>query len=61
MPRFRNRYLIGLTGFALLCPTLLLAQGKTPSAAEAEDASAQGDVAVTIYNNDLALIQDVRT
>ena len=35
-----------------------------PAAAAAQDApparSAQGDVAVTIYNNDLALIQDVR-
>ncbi|MBY8820739.1 DUF4139 domain-containing protein [Sphingomonas colocasiae] len=61
MPRFHHRHLVGLTGFALLCPTLLLAQDKTPSAAEVEDPSAQGDVAVTIYNNDLALIQDVRT
>jgi len=61
MPRFRRRPLIGFTGLALLCPAPLLAQAKAPAAAQAEEASAQGDVAVTIYNNDLALIQDVRT
>lgn len=61
MPRFRHRPLIGLTGLALLCPTPLPAQDKAPTAPQTEDASAQGDVAVTIYNNDLALIQDVRT
>ena len=60
MPRFRNHSLIGFTGLALLCPAPLLAQDRDPSAAPTE-ASAQGDVAVTIYNNDLALIQDVRT
>jgi hypothetical protein len=60
MPRFRCRHLIGFTGIALLCPASLLAQDKAPAAAPAEEASAQGDVAVTIYNNDLALIQDVR-
>lgn len=30
------------------------------SAASATPASAQGDVSVTIYNNDLALVQDIR-
>jgi len=59
MPRFRHRPLIGFAGVALLCPAPLLAQD-APIAAPAE-ASAQGDVSVTIYNNDLALIQDVRT
>jgi hypothetical protein len=61
MPRFRHRHLVGFAGLALLCPAPLLAQDKAPSAPLAEDASAQGDVAVTIYNNDLALIQDVRS
>lgn len=61
MPRLHHRHLIGLTGLALLCPAPLLAEDKAPTATQAEDASAQGDVAVTIYNNDLALIQDVRT
>ncbi|MBW8842339.1 MAG: DUF4139 domain-containing protein [Sphingomonadales bacterium] len=61
MPRFRHRHLIGFTGLALLCPASLLAQDTAPTAAPAADASAQGDVAVTIYNNDLALIQDVRS
>ena len=46
----------------LLAPLLAL----LPAAALAQDvtnptaASAQGDVAVTIYNNNLALVQDVR-
>src|ERR1700712_3421890 len=61
MPRFRRRHLIGFTGLALLYPAPLRAQDKAPIAAKAEEASAQGGVAVTIYNNDLALIQDVRT
>jgi hypothetical protein len=61
MPRFRRRPLIGFTGLALLCPAPLLAQDKAPAAIQAEEGSAQGDVAVTIYNNDLALVQDVRT
>jgi hypothetical protein len=41
----------------------LLAAAAAPLAAQtipAPDASAQGDVAVTIYNNDLALVQDKR-
>lgn len=53
MSRFRHRHLVGFAGLTLLCPTPLLAQEKAPVAA---DASAQGDVAVTIYSNDLALI-----
>ena len=61
MRRFRRRPLIGFTGLALLCPAPLLAEDRAPMAAPTEEASAQGDVAVTIYNNDLALIQDVRT
>src|SRR4051794_24750565 len=61
MPRFRHRHLIGFTGLALLCPAPLLAQDKAPTETQTGDPSAQGDVAVTIYNNDLALIQDVRT
>lgn len=43
--------------------TLLAAVAAVPLAAQtipAPDASAQGDVAVTIYNNDLALVQDRR-
>ena len=54
MPRFRHRSLIGFTGLALLCPAPLLAQDRAPIAAPTEEPSAQGDVAVTIYNNDLA-------
>ena len=60
MPRFRHRTLIGSAALALLCPASSFAQDQTPPAASTE-ASAQGDVAVTIYNNDLALVQDVRT
>ena len=37
-------------------PALALAQG----VADPTGASAQGDVAVTIYNDNLALVQDVR-
>ncbi|MFA6113378.1 MAG: DUF4139 domain-containing protein [Sphingomonas sp.] len=61
MPRLCRRHLIGFTGLALLCPASLLAQEPGPTTVPAKEASAQGDVAVTIYNNDLALIQDVRT
>jgi hypothetical protein len=61
MPRFHHRHLIGFAGLALLCPAPLLAQDQASTAPAAEEASAQGDVAVTIYNNDLALVQDVRT
>jgi hypothetical protein len=38
----------------------LSAQPASPQAVPAPNASAQGDVAVTIYNNDLALVQDRR-
>jgi hypothetical protein len=61
MPRLCRRHLIGFTGLALFCPASLPAQDKAPPAVQPREASAQGDVAVTIYNNDLALIQDVRT
>lgn len=61
MPRFRHRQVAGLTVLALLCPAPSPAQDKAPVTTSAADASAQGDLAVTIYNNDLALIQDVRT
>ncbi|GGC07188.1 hypothetical protein GCM10011494_27280 [Novosphingobium endophyticum] len=45
-----------LVGFiALATPAPLLAQDVLPGA------SAQGDVSVTIYNNDVALVQDVRS
>jgi hypothetical protein len=39
---------------------ILFAATPAPLAAQSAVASAQGDVAVTIYNNDRALIQDVR-
>jgi hypothetical protein len=38
----------------------LLAAGAAAQSAPDPDATAQGDVALTIYNNDLALVQDVR-
>ena len=38
----------------------LAAQSTSPQTIPAPNASAQGDVAVTIYNNDLALVQDRR-
>jgi hypothetical protein len=45
----------------LLSLAAILAGSACPAAAQsAEDATAQGDVSVTIYNNDLALVQDVR-
>jgi hypothetical protein len=40
----------------LLFASPALAQNEIPSPSQ----SAQGDVAVTIYNNDLALVQDTR-
>ena len=46
-----------LTGLVLL-PAAALAQ--TPSDPASIDRTEQGDIAVTIYNNDLALVQDVR-
>ncbi len=45
-----------ILSFLLLLGTPSLALAQAP----AVPASAQGDVAVTIYNNDLALVQDVR-
>nr|WP_245739295.1 DUF4139 domain-containing protein [Sphingomonas rubra] len=45
----------------LAMPTALAAQQVAPPPAAAPGAgSAQGDVSVTIYNNDVALVQDVR-
>lgn len=43
---------------SLLSPALSVAQTAVPLSFEA--ATAQGDVAITIYNNNLALVQDVR-
>jgi hypothetical protein len=42
-------------------PSALLAQEAASTAAGVTGASAQGDVSVTIYNNDVALVQDVRS
>lgn len=52
----RLNYLM-LMPTALLAPQVLSAQ---TSADATSASSAQGDVSVTIYNNDLALVQDVR-
>jgi hypothetical protein len=54
-----------LAGVLVLAPVLatpagLLAQDSASTAAGVTGASAQGDVSVTIYNNDVALVQDVR-
>lgn len=46
--------LVALTFFSAIVPGIALAQ--TPP----EPASAQGDVAITVYNNNLAMVQDVR-
>ncbi|WP_336971068.1 DUF4139 domain-containing protein [Sphingobium aromaticiconvertens] len=46
-----------LTSIALLIPQLIFAQ--TPNLSTAAP-NAQGDISITIYNNDLALVQDVR-
>ena len=48
-----------LAGLAVLSSAPLLAQSAEQALAD-PDATAQGDVAVTIYNNDQALVQDVR-
>lgn len=46
---------------ALACPAALAAQGtENPIAPSTQGPTAQGDVAVTIYNNNLALVQDTR-
>ncbi|CAM4096485.1 DUF4139 domain-containing protein [Novosphingobium lubricantis] len=42
------------------CGFLVLATIPAAAMAQAEPPSAQGDVSLTIYNNDLALVQDVR-
>lgn len=42
-------------------PAALLAQTASPDSARSTAQTAQGDVAVTIYSNDLALVQDRRT
>ena len=55
---------LGRVGFgaiaALSIPSALSAQSSQSQNVGNPDATAQGDVAVTIYNNDLALVQDVR-
>jgi hypothetical protein len=51
------RLIVGLLA-AVAAP--LAAQTSSPQAIPAPGASAQGDVAITIYNNDLALVQDKR-
>ena len=45
---------------ALVLPTVATAQQLPPPAAAPGAGSAQGDVSVTIYNNDVALVQDIR-
>jgi len=45
---------------ALMAATAAPLSAQSPQAIPAPTASAQGDVAVTIYNNDLALVQDRR-
>ena len=49
----------GLNGAAALAVAAVLAAPGV-AGAQTEGASAQGDVSITIYNNDLALIQDTR-
>lgn len=49
-----------LLSLALVCGPGM-AQDVALPAGDGRSGSAQGDVAVTIYNNDLALVQDVRT
>lgn len=58
--RRRTRMVMGSACLMLTGPAMLAAQPAPSAAANPLDASAQGDVSVTIYNNDLALIQDVR-
>ena len=47
-----------MTGLALI-PAIALAQ-PAPQVAPARGGNAQGDLSVTIYSNDLALVQDIR-
>lgn len=55
----RNRVVKGLLGAALALP--LMAQAAPPTSSNPDpDATAQGDVSVTIYNNGQALVQDIR-
>ena len=44
-------------GRAALATAMLLSSSAVLSQ---DDSSAQGDVSVTIYNNDVALVQDIR-
>lgn len=57
---YRTRALTALL-FVPMAAGPVLAQSAPASAAAPVPASAQGDVSVTIYNNDIALIRDVRT
>ncbi len=54
----------GMLALAVNCSAGVLLTGALPAAAQTadtqSDANAQGDLSVTIYNNDQALIQDVR-
>ena len=56
------RNIIGTAyGLAMLLGSTATAAQQMPAAADAPTAgSAQGDVSVTIYNNDVALVQDIR-
>lgn len=54
-------WVIRLAWAAALLPTALAAQQLPPPAAAPGAGSAQGDVSVTIYNNDVALVQDIRS
>ena len=51
-----RRVIVGL-GLSLVTASAMAQSGSTPGSASG---SAQGDISVTIYNNNLALVQDVR-
>ena len=51
----------GIMAAVLALPAAAAQQDLPPPAAAPEAGSAQGDLSVTIYNNDIALVQDVRT
>ncbi|MPT48753.1 MAG: DUF4139 domain-containing protein [Sphingobium sp.] len=51
---------LSLSGVSLAASLLALIAGGASVSAQAQDVSAQGDVSVTIYNDNLALVQDVR-
>lgn len=55
----RVRTVSGLAGFALVATSPLIAQTSEQVLAN-PDATAQGDVSVTIYQDDDALVQDIR-